>query len=95
MHGFRRRIASFPWLAGLRWSFVGYVAGTLLAAGAGAAGMPLLAGIILLLAAACFVFSVVCAVLSARRSRIALLYLFLAALMIAVALLFGNGGSIN
>ena len=86
MHGFRRRIASFPWFAGLRWSFVGYVAGTLLAAGA--AGMPLLA-------AACFVFSVVCAVLSARRSRIALLYLFLAALMIAVALLFGNGGSIN
>ena len=90
MHGFRRRIASFPWFAGLRWSIVGYVAGTLLAA-----GMPLLAGIILLLAAACFVFSVVCAVLSARRSRIALLYLFLAALMIAVALLFGNGGSIN
>ena len=87
MHGFRRRIASFPWFAGLRWSFVGYVAGTLLAAG--------VAGIILLLAAACFVFSVVCAVLSARRSRIALLYLFLAALMIAVALLFGNGGSIN
>ena len=34
MHGFRRRIASFPWFAGLRWSFVGYVAGTLLAAGA-------------------------------------------------------------
>ncbi|WP_156473602.1 MULTISPECIES: hypothetical protein [unclassified Akkermansia] len=55
----------------------------------------MMAGIILLLAAACFVFSVVCAFLSARRSRIALLYLFLAALMIAVALLFGNGGSIN
>lgn len=95
MNRFRQPAASFPWLAGLRWSFVGYVAGTLLAAGANSAGFPMLAGGILLLAAACFVGSIVCAAMSAWKSRVALLYLALAGVMIVLALLFGNGNSIN
>lgn len=91
----QQKIAPFSWLAGLRWSFVGYVAGTLLAAGANSAGFPMLAGGILLLAAACFVGSIVCAAMSARKSRVALLYLALAGVMIVLALLFRNGNSIN
>lgn len=87
-----QKTASFPWLAGLRWSFAGYVAGILLAAGAGALDLPVLARGLLLLAAVCFVASLVCAGRCARRSKIARWYLLLVLVMIMVAVLFGRGG---
>lgn len=39
----QQKTASFSWLVGLRWSFAGYVVGTLFAAGAGALDFPMLA----------------------------------------------------
>lgn len=49
----RQKTFSVSWLAGLGWSFGGYVTGTLLAAGAGALDFPLLAQVMLLAAAVC------------------------------------------
>ena len=48
MRPVRQKTFSVSWLAGLRWSFGGYVTGTLLAAGAGALDFPLLAQVMLL-----------------------------------------------
>ena len=79
-------------LAGLRWSFGGYVTGTLLAVGAGALDFPLLAQVMLLAAAVCFAASLVCAGACFRGSKIARWYLLLVLVMIMVAVLFGNGG---
>lgn len=87
----RQKKASFSWLAGLRWSFTGYVAGTLLAAGAGALDLPVLARGLLLLAAVCFVASLVCAGACVRSSKIARWYLVLVVVMIMVAVLLRNG----
>ena len=50
MRPVRQKTFSVSWLAGLRWSFGGYVTGTLLAAGAGALDFPLLAQVMLLAA---------------------------------------------
>lgn len=88
----RRQTDSFPWLKGLRWTFAGYVGGTLAAAGAQAmeAGLPARGALVL--AAVCFVASLVCAVMSVRKSRAALFYLLLAAVMVVVAVLFGSSG---
>ena len=41
MRPVRQKTFSVSWLAGLRWSFGGYVTGTLLAAGAGGTGFSL------------------------------------------------------
>lgn len=87
----QRKIAFCSWLAGLRWSFAGYVAGTLLAAGAGALDFPVLARGGLLLAAVCFVASLVCAGVCARSSKVARWYLLLVLVMIMAAVLFGRG----
>ena len=76
----------------MRWSFGGYVTGTLLAAGAGALDFPLLAQVMLLAAAVCFAASLVCAGACFRGSKIARWYLLLVLVMIMVAVLFGNGG---
>ncbi len=86
----RQKTASFSWLAGLRWSFAGYVAGTLLAAGAGALDLPMLAWAMLLAAAVCFVVSLVCAGACIRSSKAARWYLLLVLVMIMIALLFGR-----
>lgn len=86
-----QKTASFSCLAGLRWSFAGYVAGTLLAAGAGALDFPVLARGLLLLAAVCFVASLVCAGVCARSSKVARWYLLLVLVMIMAAVLFGRG----
>ena len=53
----RQKTFSVSWLAGVGWSFGGYVTGTLLAAGAGALDFPLLAQVMLLAAAVCFAAS--------------------------------------
>ena len=87
----RQKTFSVSWLAGLRWSFGGYVTGTLLAAGAGALDFPLLAQVMLLAAAVCFAASLVCAGACFRGSKIARWYLLLVLVMIMVAILFGNG----
>ena len=91
----QRKTAFFSWLAGLRWSFAGYVAGTLLAAGAGALDFPMLGRGMLLVAVVCFVVSLVCAGACIRNSKVARWYLFLVAVTMMVALLFRQGGSIN
>lgn len=88
----RQKTFSVSWLAGLGWSFGGYVTGTLLAAGAGELDFPLLAQVMLLAAAVCFAASLVCAGACFRGSKIALWYLLLVLVMIMVAVLFGNGG---
>lgn len=88
----QQKTASFSWLAGLRWSFAGYVAGTFVAAGAGGLDLPLLARVVLLAAAVCFVLSLVCAGACFRRSKAARWYLLLVFVMIMVAVLFGHGG---
>ena len=67
----RQKTFSVSWLAGLGWSFGGYVTGTLLAAGAGALDFPLLAQVMLLAAAVCFAASLVCAGACFRGSKIA------------------------
>ena len=90
MRPVRQKTFSVSWLAGLRWSFGGYVTGTLLAAGAGA--LDLLAQVMLLAAAVCFAASLVCAGACFRGSKIARWYLLLVLVMIMVAVLFGNGG---
>lgn len=87
-----RKISSFFWLVGLRWSFGGYVAGTLLAAAAEALDFLLLARMMLLAAAVGFATSLVCAVACFRDSRAARWYLLLVLVMIMIAVLFGNGG---
>lgn len=87
----RQKKAPFSWLAGLRWSFAGYVAGTLVAAGAGALDFPMAARGMLLLAAVCFVASLVCAGACVRSSKIARWYLVLVVVMIMVAVLLRNG----
>lgn len=87
----QQKAVSFSWLAGLRWSFAGYVAGTLLAAGAGALDFSVLARGLLLLAAVCFVVSLVCAGVCARSSKVARWYLVLVLVMIMAAVLFGRG----
>ena len=87
----QQKAVSFSWLAGLRWPFAGYVAGTLLAAGAGALDFPVLARGVLLLAAVCFVASLVCAGVCARSSKVARWYLLLVLVMIMAAVLFGRG----
>ncbi len=87
----QEKTAPPSWLAGLRWSFTGYVAGTLLAAGAGALDLPVLARGLLLLAAVCFVASLVCAGACVRSSKIARWYLVLVVVMIMVAVLLRNG----
>lgn len=87
----QKKIASFSWLAGLRWSFAGYVAGTLFAAGAGALDFPMLARVMLLAAAVCFVVSLVCAGACIRSSKAARWYLLLVLVMMLVAVLFGGG----
>lgn len=87
----QQKVVSFSWLAGLKWSFAGYVAGTLLAAGAGALDFPVLARGLLLLAAVCFVASLVCAGVCARSSKVARWYLLLVLVMIMAAVLFGRG----
>lgn len=71
MRPVRQKTFSVSWLAGLRWSFGGYVTGTLLAAGAGALDFPLLAQVMLLAAAVCFAASLVCAGACFRGSKIA------------------------
>lgn len=91
MNEARQKAVSLSWLAGLRWSFAGYVAGTLLAAGAGALDFPVLARGLLLLAAVCFVASLVCAGMCARSSKVARWYLLLVLVMIMAAVLFGRG----
>lgn len=88
----QQKAVSLSWLTGLRWSFAGYVAGTLLAAGAGALDLPVLARGLLLLAAVCFVASLVCAGVCARSSKVARWYLLLVLVMIMAAVLFGRGG---
>lgn len=87
----QQKVAFFSWLAGLRWSFAGYVVGTLLAAGAGALDFPVLARGLLLLAAVCFVASLVCAGMCTRSSKVARWYLLLVLVMIMAAVLFGRG----
>lgn len=87
----QQKTASFSWLAGLRWSFAGYVAGTLFAAGAGALDFPVLARGVLLLAAVCFAASLVCAAACVRSSKVARWYLLLVLAMMLVAVLFGRG----
>ncbi|WP_302014387.1 hypothetical protein [uncultured Akkermansia sp.] len=87
----QQKTASFSWLTGLRWSFAGYVAGTLLAAGAGALDFPVLARGVLLLAAVCFAASLVCAGACIRSSKAARWYLLLVLAMMLVAVLFGRG----
>lgn len=89
----RQKTASFSWLAGLRWSFAGYVAGTLLAAGVGALDFPMLARVMLLAAAVCFVVSLVCAGACIRSSKAARWYLLLVLVMMLVAVLFGSGSN--
>lgn len=89
----QQKTASFSWLAGLRWSFAGYVIGTLLAAGAGALDFPMLARGMLLAAAVCFVVSLVCAGACIRSSKVARWYLLLVLVMMMVAVLFGRGGN--
>lgn len=69
MRPVRQKTFSVSWLAGLRWSFGGYVTGTLLAAGAGALDFPLLAQVMLLAAAVCFAASLVCAGACFRGSK--------------------------
>ena len=86
----QQKTASFSWLAGLRWSFAGYVIGTLFAAGAGALDFPMLARAMLLAAAVCFVVSLVCAGACIRSSKAARWYLLLVLVMIMIALLFGR-----
>ena len=49
----------------------------------------------LLVAVVCFVVSLVCAGACIRNSKVARWYLFLVAVMMMVALLFRQGGSIN
>ncbi len=88
----RQKTFSVSWLAGLRWSFGGYVTGTLLAAGAGALDFPLLAQVMLWAAAVFFAASLVCAGACFRGSKIARWYLLLVLVMIMVAVLFGDGG---
>lgn len=92
MKQIQRKAASFFWPAGLRWSFAGYVIGTLLAAGAGALDFPVLVRVMLLLAAACFAASLVCAGVCARTSKVARRYLLLVLVMMMVAVLFWRGG---
>lgn len=87
----QQKTDSFSWLAGLRWSFAGYVTGTLLAAGAGALDFPMLARGVLLLAAVCFTGSLVCAGACIRISKVARWYLLLVLVMMLVAVLFGRG----
>lgn len=87
----RQKTASFSWLTGLRWSFGGYVVGTLLAAGAGGLDFPMLARVMLLAAAVCFVVSLVCAGARVRSSKAARWYLLLVLVMIMIAMLFGHG----
>lgn len=87
----QQKVAFFSWLTGLRWSFAGYVVGTLLAAGTGALDFPVLARGLLLLAAVCFVASLVCAGVCARSSKVARWYLLLVLVMIMAAVLFGRG----
>ena len=79
----QQKTASFSWLAGLRWSFAGYV-------GAGALDFPMLARAMLLAAAVCFVVSLVCAGACIRSSKAARWYLLLVLVMIMIALLFGR-----
>ena len=83
----QQKTASFSWLVGLRWSFAGYVVGTLFAAGAGALDFPMLARAMLLAAAVCFVVSLVCAGACIRSSKAARWYVLV---MIMIALLFGR-----
>lgn len=89
----RQKATGFSWLAGLRWSFAGYVIGTLLAAGAGALDFPMLARVVLLAAAVCFVVSLVCAGACIRSSKAARWYLLLVLVMMLVAVLFGGGSN--
>ena len=84
----QQKTASFSWLVGLRWSFAGYVVGTLF--GAGALDFPMLARAMLLAAAVCFVVSLVCAGACIRSSKAARWYLLLVLVMIMIALLFGR-----
>lgn len=86
----RQKTSAFSWLVGLRWSFAGYVIGTLLAAGAGALDFPLLARGMLLAAALCFVVSLVCAGACVRSSKAARWYLLLVLVMIMIVMLFGH-----
>lgn len=87
----QRKTVSFSWLTGLRWSFAGYVTGTLVAAGAGALDLPVLARIMLLAAAVCFAVSLLCAGACCRSSKAARWYLLLVLVMIMVVILFGRG----
>lgn len=89
----RQKTSAFSWLAGLRWSFGGYVVGTLLAAGVGALDFPMLARVVLLAAAVCFVVSLVCAGACVRSSKAARWYLLLVLVMMLVAVLFGRGSN--
>lgn len=91
MKSFRPALKSMPWLSWLRWSFACYMLGTLLAAGLRGVDYPQLAGGILVLTAAGFVFSLVCAVMAARESRLARGYLLLVLLMAVVVFWRGNG----
>lgn len=87
----QQKTASFSWLAGLRWSFAGYVVGTLFCGGGqGALDFPMLARGMLLAAAVCFVVSLVCAGACIRSSKAARWYLLLVLVMIMIALLFGR-----
>lgn len=79
------------WLAGLRWLFAGYVAATLLAAGAEALEFPVAARGILAAGALCFVVSLVCAGACLRCSKMARWYLLLVVVMIMIAVLSGQG----
>ena len=56
----RQKTFSVSWLAGLGWSFGGYVTGTLLAAGAGELDFPLLAQVMLLAGGLFCCFSCLC-----------------------------------
>ena len=91
MRPVRQKTFSVSWLAGLRWSFGGYVVGTLFAAGVGALDLPMLARAMLLAAAVCFVVSLVCAGACVRSSKAARWYLLLVLVMIMIAMLFGHG----
>lgn len=78
-------------MSGLRWSFASYVLGTLAVSGLLSAGWDMAAKLVLVLAAVCFLVSIICAAVSCRENRGARFYLLLVGVMLVIALCCSHG----
>lgn len=78
-------------MSGLRWSFASYVLGTLAVSGLLSAGWDMAAKLVLVLAAVCFLVSIICAGLSCGENRGARFYLLLVGVMLVIALCCSHG----